>query len=71
MSNIALLQINFNFNIIGIFCPLSILLTIAIPEISSTNGVSIGINFFSPAFTITCSLGNMGMDLLKNLKHDS
>ena len=50
MSNIALFQINFNFNIIGIFCPLSIILTIAIPEISSTNGVSIGINFFSAWF---------------------
>ena len=62
---------NFNFNIISILCPLSIILTFAIPEISSTNGISIGINFFSPGFTTTCSLGNMGLDLLKNLKHDS
>ena len=47
------------------------ILMIAIPDISSTNGASIGINFFSPGFTITCSLGNIGIDLLKNLKHDS
>ena len=68
MSNIALLWINFNFNIISVFCSLSIILTIAISdEVSSTNGVSIGINFFSPGFTFTCSLANMGIDLLKNL----
>ena len=62
---------NFNFNIISVLCPLSIILIIAIPEISSTNNISIGINIFSPGFTTTCSLGNMGIDLLKNLKHDS
>ena len=67
----ALFLTNFNFNIIGVFCPWSIILTIAIPDISSTNGASIGINFFSPGFTTTCSLGNIGIDLLKNLKHDS
>ena len=33
--------------------------------------VSIGINFFSPGFTTTCSLGNMGIDLLQKSKHDS
>ena len=44
---------------------------IAIPDISSTNGDLIGINFFSHGFTTTCSLGNIGIDLLKNLKHDS
>ena len=47
------------------------ILTIAIPDISSTNGALISINFFSPGFTITWSLGNIGIDLLKNLKHDS
>ena len=47
------------------------ILMIAIPDISSTNRASIGINFFSPSFTTTCSLGNIGIDLLKNLKHDS
>ena len=44
---------------------------IAIPDISSTNGASISINFFSPGLTIICSLQNIGIDLLKNLKHDS
>ena len=43
----------------------------AIPDISSTNGASISINFFSPSFTTTYSLGNIGINLLKNLKLDS
>ena len=46
------------------------ILTIAIPNISSIKGDSISINFFSPGFTITCSHGNIGIDLLKNLKLD-
>ena len=44
------------------------ILTIAIPDISSKKGVSIVINFFSPSFTITFSCGNIGINLLKNLK---
>ena len=47
------------------------ILTMAIPDVSSTNGASISINFFSPGFTTTCSLGNIGIDLLKIIKHDS
>ena len=43
----------------------------AIPDISSIKGDSIGINFFCPGFTITCSHGNIGIDLLKNLKLNS
>ena len=43
----------------------------AIPDISSTNRASISINFFSPGFITTCSLQNIGIDLLKNLKLDS
>ena len=47
------------------------ILTIAMPDISSINRTSIGINFFSPGFIITCSLGNIRINLPKNLKLDS
>ena len=40
------------------------------PQISSTNGASIFINFCF-GFKTICSLGKKGIDLFKQLKHDS
>ena len=41
------------------------------PEISSTDGASIFINFYSFGFKNMCSLEKKGIDLFMMLKHDS
>ena len=41
------------------------------PEISSTNGASIFMNFLFWGFTTTCSFEKNGNDLLKNLNEES
>ena len=70
-SNMAKFCIHFNFTII-VFCVfLSNILTIAKPEISSTNGASILINYCPFGFNNICSLAKKGIDLFKMLKHDS
>ena len=71
MSNMALFHVNFNFINRVLWVPLSKILTMAIPEISSTNGALTFISFCSFGFNITFFSGNMGMDLLKNFKQQS
>ena len=43
----------------------------AIPDISSINGTSTMISFYSFGFTSTFSLGKKGMDLFKKLRQES
>ena len=70
-SNIAEFHVNLCFRFI-VFCAfLSNILTIANPEISSTNGASIFINFCSFGFKIVCYFAKKGINLFKKLKHDS
>ena len=59
-SNIAKFHVNLSISI-SVFCTfLSNILTITNPEISSTNGASIFINF--------CSFAKNGINLFKKLK---
>ena len=71
MSNIALFHVNFNFINRVVWVPLSNILTMARPKISSTNGTFTFISFCSLGFNIALFSGNMGMDLFKNLKQQS
>ena len=66
-SNITKFHVNLSFSII-VLCAF---LSMAIPEVSSTNGASIFINFCSFGFRTNDSLGQKGIDLFKKLKHDS
>ena len=68
MSNIALFHMNFNFINRVLWIPLSNILIMANPEISSNNGAFTFINFCSSGFKIVQLSGNMGTDLFKNLK---
>ena len=62
---------NFNF-ITTVHCSLvSNIFTLAQPEISSTNGASIFINFLSFGFTSTYSFEKNGKDLFRNLNDES
>ena len=70
-SNDALFLTNFNFNT-TVHCSLvSNIFTMARPEISSTNGASICINFLHFGLTTTCSVEKNGNDLFKNLNDES
>ena len=71
MSNMALFHVNFNFINRVLWVPPSKILTMAIPEISSTNRALTFVSFCSFGFNITFFPGNMGMDLFKNLKQQS
>ena len=70
-SNIAKFHVNLSFSII-VFCAfLSYILTIVNPEISSTYGASIFINFYSFCFDTICSFTRKGINLFRKLEHDS
>ena len=71
MSNIALFHMNFNFINRVLWVPLSNILIMANPEISSINGAFTFIDFCSLGFKIVQLSGNMGMDLFQNLKQQS
>ena len=71
MSNMALFHVNFNFNNKVLWVPVSKILTMAIPEILSTNEALTFINFCSFGFNITLFSGNMGTDQFQNLKQQS
>ena len=70
-SSMALLCVNFSFNKRVLWVPLSNILTMANPEISSINGAFTFINFCSLGFKIVQFSGNMGTDLFQNLKQQS
>ena len=64
-SNIAKFHVNLSFNII-VFCAFpSNILTITNPEISSTYGASVFINFCSFGFSTICSFAKKSIDLQK------
>ena len=66
MSKTALLHVNFSFiNKVLLVFP-SIILIIANPKISSTNGALTYTSFGSSGFNICSFSGYMGTDLLKN-----
>ena len=67
-SNDAQFLTNFNFNTIVLCSLLSSIFTMARPEISSTNGTSIFMNFLSFGFNTTCSFEKNGNDLLQKFK---
>ena len=71
ISNIAKFPVNFTFNIIVLCVSLSNIFTIAKPEISSTNGASTLINFYSFGFKIIFSFGKKDIDLFKKVKQHS
>ena len=71
MFNMALFHMNFNFNNRVLWVPLSNILTMARPEISSINGAFTFINFCSLGFKNKQFSGNIGRDLFKNLKQQS
>ena len=71
ISKIATLHVNFNFISKVLWVPSSSILTIARPDISSTNGAFTFINFCSFGFKIIQSTGKMGNDLFKHLKQQS
>ena len=71
MSNIALFHVNFNFINRVLWVPPSNTLTIAIPDILSMNGAFTFISFCLLGFKNAQFSGNMGTDLLKNLKQQS
>ena len=54
-----------------LWVPLSKIFTMAIPEISPTNGALTFISFYSFGFNTRFFSGNMGTDLFKNLKQQS
>ena len=62
---------NFSFNTTVHCSLLSNIFTITRPEISSTNGASIFMNFLSLGLTITCSFEKNGKDLFKKLNEES
>ena len=66
MSRIALLHVNFNFidRVLLVFS--SMILIIAKPEISSTNGALTFTSLFSSGFSITSFSGYIRTDLFKN-----
>ena len=66
VSKIALLCINFNFISKVLLVPPCIILIIAKPEMSSTNGAQTFTNFCSLHFNISSFSGYMGTDLFKN-----
>ena len=68
MSNMALFHVNFNFIKRVLWVPPSKILTMVIPEISSTNGALTFISFCSFGFNILFISGNMGTDLFKNFE---
>ena len=68
ISNMALFHVNFNFNNRVLWVPPSKILTMAIPEILSINGVLTFISFCSFGFNTTFFSGNMGTDLFKKFK---
>ena len=70
-SNDAQFLINFNFNTTVHCSLLSNTFAIAKPEISSTNGTSIFMNFLSFGFNTTCSFEKNSIDLFRNLKDES
>ena len=69
--NDAQFPTNFSFNTIVHYSLLSSIFTMARPEISSTNGASIIINFLSFGFNTACSFEKNGIDLFKNLNDES
>ena len=70
-SNGARFLTNFNFRTY-VYCSLvTNISTLARPEISSTNGASIFMNFLSFGFTTTCSFQKNGNDLFRNLNDES
>ena len=70
-SKTALLHVNFNF-INGVLqVPLLIILIIANPEISSTNGALTFTNFCSSGFNIISFSGYIDTDLFENLNQQS
>ena len=71
ISNIADFHVNFSFSVIVFCICISKILTIAKPDISSTNGASTLSNFCSFSFKIILSLGNKGIDIFKKLKQHS
>ena len=71
MSSIALFHVDFSFNNRALWVPPSNILTMARPEISSMNEAFTFINFYSLGFKIAQYSGNIGTDLLKNLKQQS
>ena len=68
ISNVAKFHMSFNFIITVLFVVLSSILTIASSDISSINGPSTFINFYSFGFYTMCSLGKIFRDLFKKLK---
>ena len=69
-SSDAQFCMNFSFNTTVHCSLLSNIFTIASPQISSINGTSIFINFFSFGFSIICSYEKKGIDLFRNLKDE-
>ena len=66
ISNTALFHVNFNFiNRVLLVFP-SIILIMASPEMSSTNGALTLTSFCSSGFNISSISGYMGTDLIKN-----
>ena len=70
-SNDVLFLMNFNFNNTVHCSLLSYIFTMVRPEISSTNGASIFMNFLSFGFNTTCSFEKNGIDLFRNLNYES
>ena len=71
LSNITRVHVNLTSNIIVVCVSLSNIFTMAKPEISSTNGASILINFCSFGFRNIFSFRNKGIDMFKKLKQHS
>ena len=67
ISSIAEFHMNFNLSIIVLCVVLFRILIIASPDISSINGASTSINFYSLGFSTIYSFGKIGRDLFKNL----
>ena len=69
--SIAEFHVNFSLSII-VFCTfLSNTFNMANPEISSMNGTSTCISFWSFGFNIIHFFGKIGIDLFKKIKQDS